>query len=437
MKNNLLIIFLLVFVSTTAFSEIKKIDFTEFTLDNGMHVILHKDNTVPIVSLSMTYKVGSKDEKPDRTGFAHYIEHLMFEGSRHIDRGEVFKLIQDAGGTINATTNQDRTLYFMTLPSNQLELGLWIESERLNYLDIDSTGVEIQRQVIKEERYEKLDNQPYGTIIEETFARAFTKHPYNWLPIGSEQYIDKATIEEFREFHKTYYVPNNVVLSIAGDIDIEKTKESVKKHFNDIPKGTKEIVRTDIEEPPLNGEIRDTIYDRIHLPAVIHGYRVPERGTKDAYAIDMLNTLLADGQGSRMYRKIVIEQELAAGLQAFPILLEDHGLFMIFSAANMGTTIKDVEAAINKEIEKVQSEIISDNEYKKILNQTESKFIQQFASLENIANKLAEYHLFFNDPNIINTKIDIYKSITKEDLMRVANEYLVPENRVVLYYLPE
>jgi len=223
MKRKIILLFFLFgFVLTGA--QTKKIDFVQYKLDNGINVILHKDNSTPIVAITLLYHVGSKNESPDRTGFAHFFEHLMFEGSQNIQRGEFDKISQGAGGINNANTSQDRTFYYQVFPSNQLELGLWMESDRLMNLRIDSTGVETQRKVVKEERKQRYDNQPYGSIFEETFKRAFKVHPYNWLPIGSVQYIDQASLQEFIDFHSTYYVPQNVTLSIAGDIDIPKTK---------------------------------------------------------------------------------------------------------------------------------------------------------------------------------------------------------------------
>ncbi len=256
MKTKIAVLFLV--FSGLLFSQARRIDFTEYDLDNGLHVILHQDNTTPIVAVSIMYHVGSKNEDPVRTGFAHFFEHLMFEGSANIPRGQFDKIMESAGGTNNANTSQDRTYYYEILPSNQLELGLWIESERLLHAKIDTTGVETQRKVVKEEKKQRYENQPYGTVIEETFKRAFKVHPYTWLPIGSAQYIDEATIDEFRDFYKTFYVPENASLVITGDINIDNAKSLVNKYFADIPKGGKKIPRPEVIEPPLTAEIRDT-----------------------------------------------------------------------------------------------------------------------------------------------------------------------------------
>lgn len=415
----------------------RNIEFSEFTLDNGLKVILHQDNTTPIVAVTITYHVGSKNESADRTGFAHFMEHLMFEGSKNIARGDFFKLAQDAGGSNNAYTSMDKTFYYVMLPSNQLEMGLWMESERLLHLQIDSIGVETQRSVVKEERSQRYDNQPYGSILEETFKRAYTKHPYNWMPIGSVQYIDQAKLEEFIEFHQTYYVPQNAVLVIAGDIDKAKTMELVKKYFADIPKGKKEIKRPNIIEPPLAKEVRDTIFDNIQLPAVIQAYRMPGQGTDDYYALEMLTTLLSSGQSSRMHKSIVDQQQKGLAVMAFPFPLEDPGLFLTFGVCNMGIDAKTLEEAMNDEIRKVQTQGLTELEFQKLQNMVESNMILQNAGLDRIADNLANYKIFFKDANLINTEINRYMKVTREDIVRVANKYLVPENRVVLYYLPK
>ena len=415
----------------------RKIDFVQYKLKNGLHVILHQDRTTPIVAVTITYHVGSKNEREDRTGFAHFMEHLMFEGSANIERGEYFKIAQNAGGQINAYTSQDKTFYYELLPSNQLELGLWMEAERLLHLKIDSLGVETQRSVVKEERSARFDNQPYGSIMEETFARAYSKHPYKWLPIGSAQYIDQATLQEFQEFHSVYYVPQNATLCIAGDFDIENTKKLIEKYFGDIPKGKTEIVRPKVKEPALGKEVRDIIYDNIQLPAVIQAYRIPEQGNPDSYALSMLTNILSTGESSRMHKSIVDEQQKAMAVFSFPFPLEDPGLFLVFGISNVTTSAQDLENAINAEIEKIKKDGLTDKEFQKARNMAESDFVEGISSVSTIADKLANYHVFFGDANLINVEIDRYMKVTKEDIVRVANTYLTAENRVVLHYLPK
>jgi len=436
MKNKILIILplLLFFIGCSSSRQIK---FEEYNLDNGLHVILHEDHSTPITAVSIMYHVGSKNEDPQRTGFAHFFEHLMFEGSPNIGRGEYFKTVESAGGSLNANTSFDRTFYYEILPSNQLELGLYLESERLLQLRIDSVGVETQRKVVKEERKQSYENRPYGSLLEETFKRAYKVHPYKWLPIGSAQYIDEAKLQEFIDFHSEFYVPNNATLSIAGDIDKEQTKELVNKYFAEIPKGTKEIFRPNVVEPPLTAEIRDTVYDNIQLPAVIEAYRIPAQGTPDYYALNMLTTLLSSGQSSRFYKKIVDEEQKAVTAMSFPFSLEDSGLFLAFAVCNMGVEINSVESLMDEEIKKVQDQLIDEKEFQKLQNQMENDFVSENSRVGGIAENLANYYVYFGDTNLINTELDRFMKVTREDIQRVAKQYLVKSNRVVLHYLPK
>jgi predicted Zn-dependent peptidase len=414
-----------------------KISFTEYDLDNGLHVILHQDNSTPIVAVTISYHVGSKNENPERTGFAHFFEHLMFEGSQNIERGEFDKIAMNAGAALNANTSFDRTFYYLLLPSNQLELGLWMESERLVHLRIDSLGVETQRSVVKEERKQSYDNRPYGTLMEKTFSTAFKEHPYRWMPIGSAESINNATLEEFMEFHSIFYVPNNATLSIAGDINIEQAKQLVQKYFGDIPRGTKPIYRPSIVEPAQIAEVRDTVYDNIQLPAVIQAYHIPAKGTPDYYALSMLTTLLSDGESSRMNKAIVDKQQKAMFVGAFPFALEDPGLFMVFGIVNSGVTPDDLEKSIDEEILRAQTEELTDREFEKLRNKMENDFVSSNSTMAGIAESLSDYHMYFGDANLINTEIDRYMAVTKADIKRVAKQYLTKENRVVLYYLPK
>lgn len=424
-------------------AQMNAIEFVEYDLPNGLHVILHQDNSTPVAMVSVLYHVGSKNENPDRTGFAHFFEHLLFEGSENIKKEEgatgnpYFTMVQGAGGTLNANTSNDRTFYFEKLPSNQLELGLWMESERMLHAVVNQEGIEIQREVVKEERRQRTENQPYGTFLEEALKRAFKEHPYRWPVIGSMEHLNAAEEADYKQFYKTFYVPNNATLSIAGDLDIEKTKAMIEKYFAPIPKGTRAIPRPTIVEPPLGGEIRDTIYDNIQLPGVFQTYRMPAQGTDDFYAVSMLSTLLSQGQSSRLYKAVVDEQQKAIQVGNFPLPTEDPGVAFVFAIVNAGVDPMEAEAAIDAELAKVREELISDEELTKLKNQRESGFINNKASVQGIAESLANYHTYFGDANLINTEIDRYLSVTKEDIRRVAQKYFVPENRVVLYYLPK
>ena len=347
------------------------------------------------------------------------------------------KIVQSNGGILNANTSFDRTFYFEILPSNQAELGLWLESERMLQSKIDETGVETQREVVKEEYRQRYDNQPYGTFLPEMFKRGFKVHPYNWVPIGSLAHLNEAKIDEFRDFYKTYYVPNNATLSIAGDINKPELKKWIEKYFSEIPVGTKEMNRPKLVEPVKNAEVRDTIYDNVQLPAVMMGYHTPAQGTPDSYAVSMLAQILSQGKSSRMQKSIVDEQQKAIFVGAFPFPTEDPGMALMFGVTNMGVAIDALEESINKEVEKVQTELISEDEFQKLKNQIESDMISENSKVEGIAENLANYFVYYGDANLINTEISRYMKVTREDIKRVANEYFRKDNRVVLHYLPK
>lgn len=422
-------------MSVAASAQQKQIEFEEYTLKNGLHVILHEDHSTPIVAVTVMYHVGSKNENPERTGMAHFFEHLLFEGSENIGRGEFSRYVENAGGVLNANTTNDRTFYYEVLPSNQLELGLWLESERMLHSKVENVGIETQREVVKEEKRQRMDNQPYGNLLSETMKRAYQDHPYQWPVIGSMDHLNAAQEEEFIDFYKTFYVPNNAVLSIAGDIDIEETKKLIKKYFSGIPQGDNEVPRPDIVEPKKTEEVRDTIWGDDQLPMIVQAYHIPAQGEDEFYAVSMLNKLMSDGESSRLNRSVVEEKELALYCGAFSFPLEDPGVTLAFALANMGVDPKDVEDAMNAEFQKAKEELITEKELQKVKNQIENDFISSNSSVAGIAESLANYHMYYGDANLINTEIERYLAVTREDILNAAKNYYEPENRVVLYFL--
>lgn len=432
-----IVLFGMLVLGTLAHAQMNKVDFQQYTLDNGMHVILHQDKTTPIVAVSIMYHVGSKNENPDRTGFAHFFEHLLFEGSENIKRGQFDKYVENAGGTLNANTSYDRTYYYEILPSNQLELGLWLESERLLHAKVEQVGIETQREVVKEERRQRIDNQPYGSVLLESFKRAYVKHPYNWPVIGYMEHLNAAEEKDYKDFYKNFYTPNNAVLSIAGDIDYDEAKRLIAKYFGTIPVKNQDIYRPSIVEPPLTKEIRDTIYDNIQLPAAVISYRIPPQGTPDYYAVSMLSTLLSGGKSSRLNKALVDEQQKAMAVFAFPLGLEDPGLFLSAGIANMGVDVYELEKSMDAVIDEVKTTPISDKEFQKLRNQVENDFISGNSKIAGIAESLANYHMYFGDANLINTELERYLAVTKEDIMNAAKKYYNKDSRVVLHYLPK
>jgi zinc protease len=438
MRQKLLGLLTLLFVpGMIVFAGPDKIEFEEYTLDNGLHVILHQDHSTPIVSVSVMYHVGSKNETPDRTGFAHFFEHLMFEGTKNIARGEYSEIVEKAGGTLNANTSNDRTYYYEILPSNQLELGLWLEAERMLHARVDSIGIATQKDVVIEEKKQRYDNRPYGDILIQTMKRAYKKHPYQWTTIGDAEHIRAAEDNEFKEFYDMFYVPNNAVLVIAGDFDKAQAKKWVNKYYSTIPKGTKEIRRPEPNEPPLGGEVRDTVFDQIQLPAIIQAYRTPAYGSEDYFAVDLLAKMLSGGQSSRLHKKLVDEKQLALAVNLFPLPFEHPSVALTFALPNMGIDPQKLETEMDKEIEAVKSGDIDDREFQKLKNQIKSEFVNSSARLSGRANALARYYTYFKNTDLVNTEIDKFMAVTKEDIKAAANKYLTKDNRVVLYYLPE
>ncbi len=415
----------------------QNVDFIEYDLDNGLHVILHQDKSVPLAVTSVMYHVGSKDDSPDRTGFAHFFEHLLFEGSENIDRGQFMKIVESNGGSLNAYTSNDETYYFEFFPSNKLELGLWLESERMLHPVIDEIGVQTQNEVVKEEKRSNYDNRPYGQLLPQITQSLFTKHPYRWLPIGSMEHLDAATLDEFIAYNKKFYVPNNAVLVVAGNFEIDDVKKKISDYFGPIPRG-EEVPRINITEDPITAEIKKKFYDpNIQLPMGLVSYRIPSFKDRDSYVLDMISSILSGGKSSRLYKKMVDDKKVSVQVQAVNLSFEDYGVYVILSLPVGENTLQTLYDNIDEEIEKLKSDLISDREYEKLQNEFENSFISTNASMSGIANSLASYYLLHDNVNLINERLDIYKSITKEEIRDVANKYLNKDSRAVIDYLPE
>ncbi len=435
MKKSLMALSTLLMLGGVASAQ--KVAFEEYTLDNGLHVILHNDASAPVIITSVMYHVGSKNENPERTGFAHFFEHLLFEGTENIKRGEWFKIVTANGGTNNANTSEDRTYYYEVFPSNSLELGLWMESERMMHPIINQIGVDTQNEVVKEEKRLRVDNQPYGSLIAEVKKNMYVKHPYRWAPIGSMEHLDAATLEEFQAFNKKYYVPNNAVLVVAGDLnDIPKTKEWVNKYFGAIPKGKDVIVDKFVEEP-ITSTLKASYQDpNIQKPMIVATYRTPSMKTRDARVLDMISTVLSEGKSSRLYKKIVDDKKMALQIGAFNYSQEDYGMYILYGMPQGTFTSEDIVKEIDEEVVKIQTELLSDKEMQKLKNIYDNNYVNGNSNVEGIAENLASYYLLHGDINLINTEIEMYRSITAQEIREVAKKYLNPNQRLLLDYVP-
>ena len=417
-------------------SNAQEIDFVEYDLENGLHVILHQDNSAPVISTSVMYLVGSKEEDKGKTGFAHFFEHVLFTGSKNIKEGEWDKIVNANGGFYNANTGHDRTYYFNNFPSNKLELTLWIESERMLHPIITEKAIKTQQEVVKEEKRLR-ENQPYGNIFQVVSENLFKVHPYNNFIIGSMEDLSSASIDYYLEFNKKFHVPNNAALVVAGDIDIEKTKEMIKKYFSDIPRGI-DVPR----EYPMEEEITSTIkvesFDKnIQIPAYLLGYRTPGHNEREAYVLEMISIYLSSGQSSRLYKRIVDEKKLALQISSQNLSLEDYGIYFIFSLPMGDTKMDTIVSEIDSEIELMQTDLISDKDFQKIQNIIENRFVSSNSTVAGIGNSLAHNYFFHDTTDHINTELDIYRSISKEEIREVAKRLLGKNQRLELKYLPE
>ncbi len=424
---------LLAFVTVNA----QEVIYEEYDLDNGLHIILHQDNTAPVVTTSVMYHVGGKDRTEGLTGFAHFFEHLLFEGTENIEKGKWFEIVSSNGGQNNANTSQDRTYYYEVFPSNNLKLGLWMESERMLHPIINQTGVDTQQEVVKEEKRLRYDNSPYGQLLPVLGKSLFEVHPYKDPNIGYMEDLDAATLEDVIAYNKKYYVPNNAVLVVAGDINIPETKKMVTDYFSAIPRG-EDVIRNYPKETPITKEVEVTAYDaNIQIPAVGIAYRIPGFKERDAYVLDMVSTYLSDGKSSKLYKKIVDEQKQGLQVGAINIGQEDYGMYLVYALPVGETSLDVLVNQMEEEISKVREELISENDYQKLQNKFENNYVNSNSSIEGIANSLARYYMLYGDTELINKEIDIYRSITREEIQSVAKKYLNPNQRVIIDYLPK
>ena len=415
----------------------QNVKFEEYDLDNGLHVILSQNHKTPNVVISVMYHVGSKNEEPTLTGFAHFFEHLMFEGTENIGRGEYATYVSEAGGSLNANTSWDRTYYFELLPSNQLELGMWLESERMLHPKIEDIGVNTQKNVVCQEMGQTRDNQPYGTVMTKIQANSFKVHPYSHDILGSEEHIRNASVQDFQDFHDMFYKPNNAVLTICGDFDVKQTKEWIEEYFGDIPAGTVEPRRPDPNmEPKRTAPIKDTVYDNIQMPMLIEAYPAPAYGTEDYFAMDVFNAILSQGNSARFQSQIVDNKK--TGLMALGMILpfEHPGAFVIQAIPN-GVDLSVLESDVDAELYGLLENGMTDEEFQKVMNMVEMAQARSNSTIEETAESLATAYTYFKNTNFVNETMENYSSLTKEKVLEVAKKYIDPDQKISIYYLPK
>jgi predicted Zn-dependent peptidase len=414
-----------------------KVTFTDTKLKNGLRVIIAEDHSAPVFSVAVTYNVGSRDERKGRTGFAHLFEHMMFKGSENVGPGEHFTLVFNNGGNMNGTTSKDRTLYFETLPSNQLDLGLFLEADRMRSLEITKENLDNQRHAVQEERRLGVDNQPYGKTFEAIDELAYDNFAYEHSVIGSMEDLNAASVEDVASFFKTYYAPNNAVLTIVGDVKTDDCLARVRKYFESI-RSQPAAPTVDMTEPSQKEERRLTIDDALaRLPRIDMVYKIPPAMSPDEDALSVLGTVLAGGRSSRLYEQVVRQKQLAPFISAGAGTSRGTGLFRVVATASPGKSVEDIERAVEAEIEKVKTGPIADWEMQKARTTARSSFVSNVQSTLSRAILLGQYALFYDNPGLINTRAEKIAAVTADDVQRVARTYLTRENRTVVVTNPK
>jgi zinc protease len=414
-----------------------KLTYERVQLANGLTVLLHQDRSTPIAHVQLWYHVGSKDERPGRTGFAHLFEHMMFKGSKNVEPEQHTSIVSSVGGRANAYTTEDATVYWQTVPSQYLPLVLWMEADRMATLRIDERTFVNEREVVKEERRMRIENQPYGRLNEILFQQAFTVHPYRHPVIGSMQDLEAATIEDVRDFYRTHYVPSNLTIVIAGDFDIPQAKELVDRFLARVPPAAKPVPRDIPKEPIPTKDKRVTVTEPWPLPAVVVAHHITYDGHPDSYPLHIVSKVLSDGQSSRIYRKLVYETGLALTAFGGGNIIEHPNLFFTVAIVNPGQSPDAVEKALLAELDKLKAEPITDRELQRAKNQFARDYILGRESLQDKASHLAHAEVIHSDITTADGEFDIFQGITLADVQRVAKTYFTPERRVVLHVMPK
>ena len=416
-----------------------RFDYTFTTLDNGLQVVFLEDHSTPIVHLAMWYHVGSKDERPGRTGFAHLFEHMLFQGSQHVPIHDHFRLIQQVGGVVNGSTWYDRTNYYETLPAHHLELGLWLESDRMGFLlpAITQEKLDTQRDVVMNERRQRVDNQPYGRAGERLHELLYPDdHPYHWPVIGYMEDIAAATLEDVRTFFQTYYTPNNAVLTLAGDFDLDDALRKVETWFGEIPSGPP-VPPVSAPLPPLGGEKREVIADDVRLPRIYLAFRAPAYGQRLWYAADLLSTVLSGGKSSRLYQDLVYDRQIAQEVGAYISPYEEVATFMVIATARPGVPVETLERAVLEHLDRAASEPVAAEELERSRNRMLTDYFSGLQKLDNRADLFSQLTTYFDDPGRVEEEAALYLELTPADLMDYAARSFAATERVVVPVVPK
>lgn len=414
-------------------------DLERHELGNGLQVVLHRDPRLPLVAINLWYHVGSKNEQLGRTGLAHLFEHILFEGSAHVGKGEHFHYVQQAGGVANGSTWYDRTNYYETLPSHQLDLGLWLEADRLGFLlpGLDQDKLDNQRDVVINERRQRVDNQPYGRATERLYELLFEEgHPYRWPVIGSVEDLEATTLDDIRSFFTTYYSPGNAVLTLAGDFEPKEALDKVERWFGDIPAG-QTIPRPQVPAAGLSSARRGALHDRVQLPRIYLGMHTPAYGQDAWYAADLLCTALSEGKASVLYEDLVYRRRLAQDVGAYVYPTEESGLLLMVATARPGVEPERLEAALGEHLDRVAREPLAEEHLERARNQLLTQHYGHWQTLEDRANMLSRFATFFDDPAAATDEAGRYRRASAEHVLAFAHDHLKPTQRATLTVLGE
>jgi len=407
------------------------------SLPNGLHVLMVEDHQAPVVNVQVWYHVGSKDEVPGNTGFAHFFEHLMFEGTRNLGPDEFSDHIVRSGGLDNAYTTEDATVFWETVPSSVLSVALWLEADRMRGLDITEKIFNTEREVVKEERRQRFDNQPYGDVVETLYHHAYTVHPYRHVPIGSMEDLNRSSVADVRGFYDRYYVPDNATLVLVGDFDTRETEASVRDYFGRLAPGQRPIERRIPPEPPQTAKRVVRLSQRVALPAFVEGYHTPADGAPDAYPLRLAAELLSEGESSRIYRRLVYDKQIALQVQTTGNFTEDPNLFFALAILNAGHAPAEGEAEVERELGRLKDEPVSPEELAKAKNQILRDFVLTRQTAQSRGEQLGYAAVVLKDPELVNAEVERFLAVTPEDIQRVARKYFVPQNLTLVEVYPQ